>query len=222
MKNSSVQPDSRSLVEQALHHIQLLSDILDQLVDKSDSGNSLNSQKEQLADLTKMINQWEAKNLPVPDEFRMMQMKLTAEVDHAKEKASILDRIKQGLQDALSKIPYEKQIVNQGVKISKQYAGSSNVPRTDREIYRDLIAAILRDLGGSASTQVLKEEIKKKLAGRFTEADLGYTTAGERRWWKNARYTKTDLVKKGLLRNNSPKGVWELSEEIFESSPKVD
>ncbi|MCX5658023.1 MAG: hypothetical protein NTZ48_07410, partial [Candidatus Omnitrophica bacterium] len=65
MQDSSVQEDSRSLVEQAFHHIQSLSDIIDQLVDSSNPSESLNAKKEQLSDLTKMIKQWENKNLPV-------------------------------------------------------------------------------------------------------------------------------------------------------------
>jgi hypothetical protein len=218
MQNSSVQPDSRSLVEQAIHHIQLLSDILDQLVDKGDSGNSLNSKKEQLADLTKMITQWEAKNLPVPDEFRMMQMKLTAEVDHAKEKASILDRIKQGLQDALSKIPTEKQFVEKGMRNRNASTNRSPLPLRQSRQYRDLIIATIKDFGGSARIQLIKEDIEKKLAGKFTERDLEYDSEGSLRWWKDARNERQIMVDEGLLKSNSPKGVWELSEEIFESS----
>lgn len=218
MKNSSVQPDSRSLVEQALHHIRLLSDILDQIVDKSDSGNSLNSKKEQLSDLTKIINQWEAKNLPVPDEFRMMQMKLTAEVDHAKEKASSLDRIKQCLQEALSKIPNEKQLVDKWMRNRNASTNRSPLPlRHDRQ-YRDVIITTLRHFGGSARTQLIIEEIEKKLAGKFTERDLEYDPQGKLRWWRDAQRERQNMIHEGLLKTNSPMGVWELAEKIFESS----
>ncbi|QJF50690.1 winged helix-turn-helix domain-containing protein [Roseobacter ponti] len=48
---------------------------------------------------------------------------------------------------------------------------------------------------------------------RLTEDDFEPVSTGEERWWNATCWERSDLVKEGLFRDDSPRGVWELSDE---------
>ncbi len=69
------------LFEEAKSHLEALKDIMKRVKEQLNFSSESNTKKQQLKDLTKMIKQWETGNLPVPDELRLMQMNLSAELE---------------------------------------------------------------------------------------------------------------------------------------------
>jgi Mrr N-terminal domain len=70
----------------------------------------------------------------------------------------------------------------------------------------------LHDLGGKSAVSVIREQIEPKIAPRLSDADYVAVTTGEPRWWNAVCWERSSLVKDGLLKSDSSRGVWELSE----------
>ena len=78
---------------------------------------------------------------------------------------------------------------------------------------RRLMYEVLVDAGGSATRREVLERMGQELEGRLTEADLQRTQTGEFKWENRASWERQNMVIEGLLKNDSPHGVWELSEK---------
>jgi len=80
--------------------------------------------------------------------------------------------------------------------------------------YRIPILEALLEKGGKASQGEVFEIIEQKMSGDFNHLDLetlsdGYT----KRWQKMAAWQRYTMVKEGLLRSDSPRGIWEITEK---------
>jgi hypothetical protein len=78
--------------------------------------------------------------------------------------------------------------------------------------FRVPLLETLRDLGGKSAVKIIRERIEPKIAARLSEADYAPVSSGDPRWWNAVCWQRHDLVKDGLLKNDSERGVWELSE----------
>ena len=78
--------------------------------------------------------------------------------------------------------------------------------------FRMPLLETLRDLGGKSAVKTIRERLEPKIAPRLAEADYAPVSTGEPRWWNAACWERHDLVRDGLLKNDSERGVWELSE----------
>lgn len=75
-----------------------------------------------------------------------------------------------------------------------------------------ILIAVLRDFGGSASKKAIEYEIGRRLQYEFTPADYKRVGEGIPRWKKNVQWNRLHLVKRGIMKEGSPRGIWELSE----------
>ncbi|MGC8903491.1 MAG: winged helix-turn-helix domain-containing protein [Fervidobacterium sp.] len=85
---------------------------------------------------------------------------------------------------------------------------------TPQKEYRLSILQALLEKGGKATQKEVLEIIQRKMKNRFNELDLqvlrdGYTL----RWQKMAQWQRYIMVKAGLLRSDSPRGIWEITEK---------
>lgn len=80
--------------------------------------------------------------------------------------------------------------------------------------YRDPIIQVLGRAGGSASKAAVLQGVASLMAGRFTEADLECPASrpNEENWRNRASFERADMVRDGLLRQDSPRGIWALTE----------
>ncbi len=90
----------------------------------------------------------------------------------------------------------------------------SSVPRTPAMTLRQEIIRALKKLGGRASVADVIEQIGKQLDGKLVAGDLKWREAtNEYAWQNNAKWERYRMIQEGILRNNSPRGTWELSED---------
>jgi hypothetical protein len=54
--------------------------------------------------------------------------------------------------------------------------------------------------------------MERKMASRLAEGDYRPVASGDPRWWNTTCWNRHYLVKEGLFRRTSPRGIWELSE----------
>jgi hypothetical protein len=81
---------------------------------------------------------------------------------------------------------------------------------------REYEAPILLELlerGGSGHATDITNAVGNRLAERLTELDYSRLDSGEVRWRNRAAFTRLTLRKRGLLKSDSPRGIWELTEE---------
>jgi len=87
--------------------------------------------------------------------------------------------------------------------------------RTPEDAFRQPILEALTELGGSASMNQVLELVEKKMQGILNEYDYQSLPSNpkEVRWRNTAQWCRNTLVREGLLRSDSPRGIWEISDE---------
>lgn len=79
--------------------------------------------------------------------------------------------------------------------------------------FRLPLMEVLLELGGSAVVKDIREALAPKIKPRLSEDDFELVSTGDERWWNATCWERSDLVKEGLFRTDSPRGIWELSDE---------
>jgi hypothetical protein len=87
--------------------------------------------------------------------------------------------------------------------------------RTPEDFFRDPILTVLLEMGGSAPMSEVLDRVYEKVKASLNEYDLQPLPSDPQsiRWRSTAQWCRYTLVREGLLRSDSPRGTWELSEE---------
>jgi hypothetical protein len=75
---------------------------------------------------------------------------------------------------------------------------------------------ILQELvkrGGSAHATEVTNAVGQRLADRLTEKDRETLDSGDIRWRNRVQFTRLTLKERGLISSESPRGVWEITDE---------
>lgn len=87
------------------------------------------------------------------------------------------------------------------------------VDRTPQPEYRVPILEALEELGGAGHVAQVLEIVYKKMRDRLTKDDLErLPSGGDYRWRNTAQWERHHMIGEGLLRDDSPKGIWEITE----------
>jgi hypothetical protein len=86
--------------------------------------------------------------------------------------------------------------------------------RTPEEAYYRPILQALHSLGGSASVGQVLEKVRQLMVGVLREVDFEPLASDPEspRWRNAAQWARNSMAREGLLKNDSPRGIWELSE----------
>lgn len=86
--------------------------------------------------------------------------------------------------------------------------------RTPEEAYRVPVLEVIEELGGSASLNDVLDRVQSKMIGVLREVDFEPLASDpERLRWRNAaQWARNTMAREGLLRDDSPRGIWEISE----------
>ncbi len=82
----------------------------------------------------------------------------------------------------------------------------------EKEFRRPLME-LLYELGGGARVDELRPILKERLEPRLLSGDYQTVSTGDPRWWNAACWARSGLKKDGYLRDDSPRGRWDLSEK---------
>jgi hypothetical protein len=89
----------------------------------------------------------------------------------------------------------------------------SNGKRLSLEELRQPLMETIYEMGGSVRAGALRPVMRERLSFRLASDDLEPLSSGEERWWNATRWERRQLVEEGLLRSDSERGTWELSEK---------
>jgi Mrr N-terminal domain len=81
---------------------------------------------------------------------------------------------------------------------------------------REYEAPILLELlgrGGSGQATEVTDAVGERLEGKFTKLDYENLDSGDVRWRNRTQFTRHTLKRRGLIRSDSPRGIWELTKE---------
>ena len=81
-----------------------------------------------------------------------------------------------------------------------------------QRMFREPLLKALHDMGGSARTDELRPVMKMRMTPSLLPGDLERISSGDERWWNATCWERSALVKEGYLRDDSPRGTWQLSE----------
>lgn len=82
----------------------------------------------------------------------------------------------------------------------------------EREAYEIPILQELAARGGRAPGREITEAVGERVVDLLTERDYETLDSGRVRWVTRVQFTRLRLKERGLLRSDSPRGVWELTE----------
>jgi restriction system protein len=86
--------------------------------------------------------------------------------------------------------------------------------RTPEDDFRYPILEIIHEMGGSGKTGDILEKVYTQMKDDFLPADFEVIeSVNEERWRNTAKWTRKRLKDEGLLKSNSPRGIWEISEK---------
>ena len=86
--------------------------------------------------------------------------------------------------------------------------------RTRETAYFKPILQILSQMGGTGDMSEILERIPKVMKGTLGDIDFEPLAADSElpRWWNTAQWAQSAMVQAGLLKADSPRGVWEMTE----------
>ncbi|HEC06782.1 MAG TPA: hypothetical protein ENJ12_08020 [Thiolapillus brandeum] len=169
----------------------------------------------QLKEVARSVERLQSQGHPIPDDLRRLKLDLMMRLEDGEQAAAELKQWAEGLRPLLASIDAvltEARKSGNGPKNKGGRKRKQKVPRTNQEVLREYLLAALRELGGSASCSRVKDHMRERLAGRFLPGDLMKRKTGEIVWENNTHWERNALVKEGILKKNSPRGIWELAE----------
>ncbi|MCX5643220.1 MAG: winged helix-turn-helix domain-containing protein [Phycisphaerae bacterium] len=87
--------------------------------------------------------------------------------------------------------------------------------RTREEAYYVPILQVLSEMGGSGKVAEVLDRVGKRMKGVLKKPDFEPLASGpdNPRWRNAAQWARNAMVNEGLLKKDSPRGVWEVSDK---------
>jgi len=87
--------------------------------------------------------------------------------------------------------------------------------RTPEEAYYVPILQVLTEMGGSGKVATVLDKVGVKMKHTLKKWDYDPLTANpdNLRWRNAAQWARNSMVNEGLLKNDSPRGIWEMSDK---------
>jgi len=139
------------------------------------------------------------------------------------------ERAKQLIEDATRLTEFRKRVkdlqkewqaifANKAVKkkkTGKKYRKIQRGLRTPEDAYRIPILESLVELGGSGRISEVLDIVEKKMKAILNPYDYERLSSPPHdfRWRNTAQWCRNTMVNEGLLKSDSPRGIWEISEE---------
>ena len=95
----------------------------------------------------------------------------------------------------------------------RRYTHRAN-ERAPQDAYRNPILQVLYEMGGWSRTNELLDNVGELMRDDLIAADLDYLPSGNDIRWRNAaQWERQVMADKGMLKKNSPRGIWELTDK---------
>lgn len=115
--------------------------------------------------------------------------------------------------------------VASGRRGRKAVEGSRRAPLGSlmhRDAYELPILEELIARGGSGPAREITEAVGRRVADQITDRDRETLASGSVRWMTRVQFTRLRMKERGLLKEGSPRGLWELTERGREAAEREE
>jgi len=138
-------------------------------------------------------------------------------IERGKKSTLLRDRVVDLRKDweVLMATPHPRE-EEEHVRVERRNAGRlQRGIRTPETAFLQPILKALVELGGSARMNDVLNKVEQFMKGALKPADYESlpSTPDQPRWRNTAQWERNTMAREGLLKSNSPKGVWEISEQ---------
>lgn len=192
--------------------IELCRDVIDEIVESPCDTDSAEKEA-QLRIIARTIEQLERAKVGVPDVLRAEKTKLAAAIEVQSESVRALSELADGLEGIVKELNTRLDRSTKSGTPRKPRGPRSGSPKTSPMVLRAHIIRALKKLGNSSRVGDVLDEMERQLSGKLLPGDLAVRRDGKTVVWKNnACWERLRMTHDGTLRNDSPNGIWELSE----------
>ena len=187
---------------------------LDVQLTTDEAGVDFAAMDAQLREIAKTIDRLEKMAVPIPDVLRSEKTRLAVVLgvqDTAKQALNLLAEslsdVARGIRANLNR--HSAQSLSSGKQPER--INSDRLPRTD---LRNSIVRSIQALGGRSSPKDICQLMESDLKGQLLAGDLVWLELKRKYAWQRAvEDERPNMIRDGILRSDSPVGIWELSEK---------
>ena len=190
--------------------IEILQNVIKELGSERILDDFTNKQS-QLREIARTIDKLDKSKITIPDELRNLKTNLATDLAKQEEVVAKLTILLEGIKSTVHLL--NEILIKYKIKGKNRSTVRSFKPKTPKSVLREEIIKILKERRGSESVQNIINSIEKQLEGKLLPRDLETTSNGVIIWKNRVNWERHRMVKEGLLKNNSPRGIWELNED---------
>lgn len=191
--------------------LEIIGEILEKCRNNIDQTSIVESKK-QLIEISRTIDRLESTGITVPDELRNLKSLLLAASNDSNQDQTIYEMIINGLNDLCSKYKLNGHPKPKGRKRRNDNDSPVRHGRlTPRNTLIRAIVQVMEQMGNSGSNKEIHQKLELVLADVLTPEDYDLDSSGRITWYHQVDWARMYMVKIGMMRNDSPRGVWELS-----------
>ena len=173
----------------------------------------LREKQAQLIEVSRSIDQLTKLSIGIPDELRNLKINLVTEVETQIRSRDKLEKILGRLKEVINIVDAAYYTETPKKKRTRRSMPKSDLPHTNQEVFRPEIIDALRILGGAGTNKEVIDIIEERMKNKLLPGDYEKRARGTMVWKNNVHWARNSLREEGILRSNSPRGKWELSEE---------
>lgn len=204
-------------VERYVKDPSLLVELCREVMNRLDAGRENGetaSMEAQLREIARAIEKLDRQSVPVPDALRAEKTRLAANLGVSAEASQTLNHLSEELEALIQDVKSRLGSSLEVSPVKKPRTKRSKAEKTSPAKLRILIVEVLKVKGGSAKVREVLDEIGKRLEDELLPGDLEVRQDGKTlAWQNNVCWQRFRLVEDGILKPDSPRGIWELSED---------
>ncbi|EMG37154.1 Mrr N-terminal domain containing protein [Desulfocurvibacter africanus PCS] len=201
--------------------VELCREVVERLDAGSDNGETA-AMEAQLREIARAIDKLDNLGVPVPDALRAEKTRLAAALGVSAEATQTLSHLAYELEELLNDLKARIGRPSEATHTKKSRVKRSKSPKTDAATLRHLIIEVLKSNGGRAKVAEVLDRVGDRLKGKLMPGDLEVRQDGKTLAWRNnAQWERLRMVHDGILRSDSPNGIWELSGDDRQRSSNI-
>jgi len=185
-------------------------EVLDAGVDDAE----IKEKEAQLKEIARSIERLEKSGVAVPDVLRAEKTRLVSSLSIHAEASQALAQLVGDFEEILKDLRTRLGQYESATGTKKTKGKRSRTPKTPSTTLRECIITALKRLGGSAHKNEVLKYVGMQLEGKLLPGDMEWReSTNDYAWQNNTCWERFRMTQDGVLRSDSPRGTWELSEE---------
>lgn len=191
--------------------LDIAGEILKRYRDVIDQQDITDSQK-QLVEISKTIDRLENTGTSVPDELRNLKSSLITLSNDSKQAKVKYETLIKGLSDLCSEYKLNGHSKPKGRKsITNDSSPARQGRLTPRNTLIRAIVKVMEEMGKSGHKREIHNRLEDFLVDVLNSEDYKIDSSGQVSWHHQADWARMYMVQVGILKKDSPRGIWELS-----------